>query len=293
MRTGRPPASPQERPVADYTIASPGFFNALGIPVVRGRPFGDQDRADSPGVVLINEAMAKRFWPGEDPLGQTISVSVGQYKGPRQIIGVVRDVRRAALSEEPRPEMYVPYAQHPDGYMFMIARVRSNPLGLAPLIRREVLTLDRDQPITQIRSMEQVVSDSGAQRRFYLLLLCLFAGLALLLAVVGVYGVVAYSVTQRVHEIGIRMALGARPLQIVRHVVGQGMIPTVVGAVIGVLAALALTRIMSSLLYQVSATDPAVFLFAAAALTAVALLAICIPAYRATKIDPVTALRQE
>jgi putative ABC transport system permease protein len=290
---GRAPTLPQERPVADYTIASPGFFGALRIPLMRGRPFNDQDSATSPGVVLINEAMATRFWPGEDPLGKTISVSIGQYKGQRQVVGIVADVRRAALSDEPRPEMYVPYAQHPEGFMFMVARTRSNAPGLAPLVRREVLALDRDQPITQIRTMEEVVSSSESKRRFNLLLLCLFAGLALVLSVVGIYGVVSYSITQRTREIGIRMALGSQPGQVVRLVVRQGMLPALLGIAFGLLAAYILTRIMSSMLYQISATDPLVFLLASGALTLVALLATYIPAYRAAKIDPAVALRQE
>ncbi len=290
---GRPPASPQDKPGADYTIASPGFFTALGIPAVRGRQFGDQDTATSPGVVMINEAMAKRYWPGEDPLGRTISVSVGKYTGQRQIVGIVADVRLTSLTEPPRPEMYVPYAQHPDGFMFMVARTSSNPLSFAPVIRREVLALDKDQPITEVRSMAQVVSDSQDRRRFNLILLSLFAGLAVVLTVVGVYGVVSYSITQRVHEIGVRTALGARPFQIVKLIVRQGMLPALIGIAIGLFGAFALTRMMSSMLYQVSPTDPVVFVVAAATLTAVALLAIYIPAQRATKIDPVRALREE
>jgi putative ABC transport system permease protein len=290
---GRPAASPQDRPGADYTIASPGFFAALGIRAVRGRQFGDEDTATSPGVVIINEAMAKRFWPGEDPLGRTISVSVGKYKGQRQIVGVVADVRLTSLTDQPRPEMYVPYAQHPDGFMFMVARTSSNPLAFAPVIRREVLALDKDQPITEVRSMEQVVSESQNRRRFNLILLSLFAGLAVVLTVVGVYGVVSYSITQRVHEIGVRTALGARPFQIVRLIVRQGMLPALLGIAIGLFGAFALTRMMASLLYQVSPTDPVVFVIAAATLTTVAFLAIYIPAQRATKIDPVRALREE
>lgn len=289
---GRPPTSPQDRPGADYTITSPGFFTTLGIPAVSGRLFSDQDTATSPSVVIINETMAKRFWPAQDPVGQTISVNVGQYKGQRQIVGVSRDVRLTALTEQPRPEMYVPYAQHPDGFLFLVARTRSNPLDLAPLIRREVLALDKDQPITDIRTMEQVVAESQERRVFNLTLHSLFAGLALVLTVVGVYGVVSYSVTQRVHEIGVRTALGASPSQIVRLVVKQGMLPALIGIVLGLLAAFALTRIMSSMLYQVSARDPVVFIFAASALTVVALLACYIPARRATKIDPVKALQE-
>jgi len=289
---GRPVGLPSERPSADYTIASPGFFTALGIPTLRGRAFSDQDTATSQGVVLINQAMAKRFWPDEDPIGQTISVSVGKYKGQRQIVGVVEDVRLTSLTDQPRPEMYVPYAQHPDGFMFMVARARSNPLGLVPFIRHEVLALDKDQPIAEIRSMEQVVSDSQAKRRFNLLLLCLFAGLALVLTVVGVYGVVSNSITQRVHEIGVRTALGARPGQILKLIIKQGMLPALIGIAMGLLAALAMTRLMSSMLYQISTTDPTVFVLAAVALTVVALLAIYVPAHRAAKIDAVQALRQ-
>jgi putative ABC transport system permease protein len=289
---GQPPPSPQDRPLADYTLATPGFFDALRIPIVRGRPFGDQDTATSPGVVLINEAMAKRYWPGEDPVGKAISVSVGQYKGRREVVGVVANVRREALSAEPRAEMYVPYAQHPERYVYMVVRARDNPLGLAQTVRSEILAVDKDQPVTKFRTMTQVVNDSESRRRFNLLLMCLFAVLALVLALVGIYGVVAYSVTQRVHEIGIRMALGARPGRVIRLIVRQGMLPVLVGAAGGLLAAYALTRVMASMLFGVSATDPAVFLSASVALLLVALLAIYLPARRATKIDPVTVLRQ-
>lgn len=289
---GQPPPSPQDRPLADYTLATPGFFDSLRIPVVRGRPFGEQDTATSPGVVLINEAMAKRYWPGEEAVGKTISVSMGQYKGQRQVVGVVSNVRREALSAEPRPEMYVPYAQHPERYIYMVVRARENPLGLAQTVRSEILAVDKDQPVTQVRTMTQVVNDSESRRRFNLLLMCLFAGLAFVLALVGIYGVVAYSVTQRAHEIGVRMALGARPGAVVGLIVRQGMLPALIGTVGGLLVAYALTRVMSSMLYGVSATDPAVFLCASGALLLVALLAIYLPARRITKIDPVTVLRQ-
>lgn len=289
---GQPPPSPRDSPLADYTLATPGFFDALRIPIMRGRPFGEQDTATSPGVVLINEAMAKRYWPGEEPVGKAISVSVGQYKGRREVVGVVSNVRREALSAEPRPEMYVPYAQHPERYVYMVVRARENPLGLAQTVRSEVLAVDKDQPVTKVRTMTQVVSDSESRRRFNLLLMCLFAGLALVLALVGIYGVVAYSVTQRAHEIGIRMALGATPGSVIRLIVRQGMIPVLVGTAGGLLAAYALTRVMSSMLFGVSASDPAVFLYASAAVLLVALLAIYLPARRTTKIDPMTVLRQ-
>lgn len=290
---GRPPTSAADRPTADYTIASSGFFTSLGIPLVRGRAFTEQDTEESPGVVIINQSLANRFWPNEDPLGKTISVSVGKYKGQRQVVGIVADVRLTSMTDAPRPEMYVPYAQHPDGFMFMVARTNSNPLALAPTIRREVLTLDKDQPITEIRTMDQVVASSQERRRFNLLLLSLFAGLSLVLTVVGVYGVVSYSVTQRVHEIGVRTALGASPAQIVKLIVKQAMLPALIGIAVGLLGAFALTRVMSGMLYQVTPHDPAVFLFAAGTLILVALLATFIPAQRATRIDPVGALRLE
>ena len=290
---GRPPTSTAEKPTADYTIASPGFFTSLGIPLLRGRNFTEQDTDQSPGVVIINQSLADRYWPNEDPLGKVISVAIGIYKGQRQVVGVASDVRLTSLTDPPRPEMYVPYAQHPDGYMFLVAKTSSNPLGLAPVIRREILNLDKDQPITEVRTMDQVVASSLERRRFNLLLLGLFAGLSLVLTVVGVYGVVSYSVTQRVHEIGVRTALGASPSQIVRLIVKQGMLPALIGIVVGLLGAFALTRVMAGMLYQVKPTDPAVFSFAAGVLILVALLATFIPARRATRIDPVGALRLE
>jgi putative ABC transport system permease protein len=289
---GRPVALASERPGADYTIASPGFFTTLGIPTLRGRAFNDQDTETSQSVALINQAMARRFWPDADPIGQTISVSVGKYKAQRQIVGVVGDVRLTALTDQPRPEMYVPLAQHPDGYMFMVARVRSNPLGIVSSVRHEVLALDKDQPITEIRSMDQVISDSQSKRRFNLLLLCLFAALALVLTVVGVYGVVSNSITQRVREIGVRAALGASPAQILKLIIRQGMLPALIGIATGLLGAFAVTRLMSSMLYQISTTDATVFVSATFALTVVALLAIYIPAHRAARIEVVQALRQ-
>lgn len=290
---GRPPASPAEMPAADYTIASPGYFTTLGIPILRGRNFTEQDTLQSPGVVLINERLANRYWPNEDPIGKMISVSVGQYRGQRQVIGIVANVRLTSLTQPPRAEMYVPYAQHPDGYLFLIARTNSDPLALAPVVRREVLAIDKDQPITKVRTMNQVVASSQERRTFNLLLLTLFAGLSLVLTIIGVYGVVSYSVSQRVHEIGVRTALGASPSHILRLVVKQGMLPALIGIALGLLGAYFATRVMSGLLYQVKPRDPVVFVFAAVVLTLVALLATFIPARRATRIDPVGALRLE
>jgi putative ABC transport system permease protein len=290
---GRPPTSPADKPTSDYTIASPGYFTTLGIPIMRGRNFTEQDTLEAPGVVIINEALANKYWPNEDPLGKTISVEVGRYKGQHQVVGIAANVRLTSLTDSPRPEMYVPYAQHPDGYLFLVAKTNSNPLALAPAVRRQVLAIDKDLPITEVRSMEEVIATSQEQRRFNLMLLSLFAGLSLVLTIVGVYGVVSYSVTQRVHEIGVRTALGASPAQIVRLVVKEGMLPALIGIVLGLMGAYFVTKVMSGMLYQVKPRDPEVFLFASGVLILVALLAAFIPAKRASRIDPVDALRLE
>lgn len=290
---GRPPTSPSDKPTSDYSIASPGFFTTLGIPIMRGRNFTEQDTLEAPGVVIINEALAAKHWPNEDPLGKMISVQVGTYKGQRQVVGIAANVRLTSLTEPPRPEMYVPYAQHPDGYLFLVARTNTNPLAVAPAVRREVLGIDKDLPVTDVRTMEEVVATSQERRRFNLMLLSLFAGLSLVLTIVGVYGVVSYSVTQRVHEIGVRTALGASPSQIVRLVVKEGMLPALIGIALGLIGAYFVTKVMSGMLYQVKPRDPVVFVFAAGVLILVALLATFIPAKRATRIDPVGALRLE
>jgi putative ABC transport system permease protein len=289
---GRPADKPQDRPMANYTIASPGYFKAMGIQVLRGRAFNDQDTPTSSHVVLINQAMAKHFWPNEDPLDKSISVTVGGYAGQRRIVGIVENVRSSSLEEEPRPELYVPYAQHSDGYMFLVTRSRGEPLSLAAAIRRQVLTVDKDQPITRILSMKQVVEHSEAQRQFVVVLLSLMAGLALILAIVGTYGVVAYSVAQRTFEIGIRMALGAKRGQVTGLIIRQEMLQVLVGIALGLGAALVLTRSVASMLYEVSATDPQVFLLSPVVIALVALLAIYIPAFKAMRLDPGVVLKQ-
>jgi putative ABC transport system permease protein len=289
---GHPVEKPQDRPIADYTIASPGYFKSMGIQVVRGRSFNDEDTPMSVPVVLVNQAMVKHFWPHEDPLDKTISVKVGNYERQRRVVGIVENVRSSSLEDEPRPEMYVPYAQHSDGYMFLVARYGGEPLSLAPAIRHEVLSVDKDQPITHIRSMEQVLQESEAQRRFVLLLLSLLAGLALILATVGTYGVVAYSVAQRTFEIGIRMALGAKRGQVTQLILKQEMLQVMAGIALGLGAALILTRSVSSLLYGVSATDLRVFLLSPVVLAFVALLAVYVPAFNATRLDPGAVLKE-
>ena len=292
------PAAAGDLPEVDYRVASPSYFQAMNIPLVRGRLFNwqdePQDRAGLPLVAIINEAMARRFWPGEDPIGKRIKWSGDLDQNPWwTIVGVVGNVRHFSLDMEPRPEVYRPYLVNPLTGPIIVVRAASNPENLIALVRNEVRALDGDVPISNISTMPQLVSRSVAPRRFSMLLLTIFSAVALLLAAVGIYGVMAYSVTQRTHEIGIRLALGAQTADVLKLVVGQGMALALMGVGIGVVGAFALTHLMSSLLYGVSTTDPLTFVVVSVLLTSVALLASYIPARKATKVDPMVALRYE
>jgi putative ABC transport system permease protein len=290
---GRPAPPPGERPTTNTRIITPDYIRAMGIPVLRGRAFDGRDVKDAPKVLLINEAFARKYFPGEDPLGKRVEVTVApDMLG--EIVGVVGDVKHRSLDREPDPECYVSFEQVPTSFMTLVVRTESNdPAALTASLREAVRQVDADIPLADVRTMEQVVSNSVAQRRFNTLLLGVFAALALVLSAVGIFGVVNYSVTQRTHEIGIRMALGAQTRDVLRMVVGQGMRLVLVGVAVGLAAAFALTRVMSSLLYGVSATDPVTFFGVALVLAAVALAACLIPARRAMKVDPMVALRYE
>jgi putative ABC transport system permease protein len=292
--------SPDEDTAANYQFTSPEYFRAMGIPLHRGRPFTEQDNSHSAPVTIINQAVARRFFRDEDPIGKHISIRSlipGQTKvGPvvsREIIGVVGDVRESGLAEETSFEVYVSYLQNPMQETNLVVHTSGEPSDLIAAVRSEVLAVDKDQPVSDIKTMGQVLSESVAGRRFNMLLLGLFAVVALILASVGIYGVISYSVTQRTHEIGLRMALGAGASDVIRLVVGQGMILTAAGIVIGLTAAFAVTRVMSSLLFAVSATDPMIFTVISLLLTGVALVASLVPARRAVKVDPMVALRHE
>jgi putative ABC transport system permease protein len=292
----RPPVPPGQEPLSYLRSVTPDYFRTLRIPILRGEGFKENYRMDSPGRIIINETMRQRFWPDEDPIGQHISIGMGvDDNEPKkwEIVGIVGDVRHTSLDIEPVPEMYVSHSQQSWDFLTLVVRSSSDPMALATPVRNEILAVDKDQPISSIQSMESMVSASVAQPRFYLLLLGIFAALALILAAVGIYGVLSYSVTQRMHEIGIRQALGAEPSDVIKLVVGQGMKLALTGVAIGLIGAFALTRLMSSLLYGVSATDPLTFAGLALLLTAVAMLASYIPARRATKVDPMIALRYE
>jgi putative ABC transport system permease protein len=286
---GRAPSSPGKFLEAHDRSISPGYFRTAGIPLLRGRAFTEGDGVDSAPVVIINETMANRFWPGEDALGKRIIAG----RTTREIVGIVGDVRHRRLDGDLTAEMYVPYPQNPYPDLGFVVRTGADQMSLAAAARNELRKIDLDQPITEITTLAQLRSRSVAQPRFNTMLLGLFAAIALALAAVGVYGVISYSVAQRTHEIGIRVALGARAGDVLRFVVGQGMTLVLIGIAVGLAASFALTRLMEGLLFGVRPTDPLTFIVIALLLSFVALLACWVPARRATKVDPMVALRCE
>jgi putative ABC transport system permease protein len=287
---GRPRPRAGEEPQADFRVATPGYFRTMRIPLLRGREFTEFDRPNSAPVVLINETMARRIFPGEDALGKRIIL----YGRPREVVGIVGSVRHHGFSREPRPEMILPHQQAQIGAgMTLVARGNAVPSVLAQSLTRAVHSVDAAQPVVRLLMMEEFLSDSVAQPRFTTFLLVGFAGLALLLALVGVYGVMSYTVSQRVREIGVRLAMGANPHEVVGMIVRQGMAPAAVGVVIGLCGAVAGAKLMSGLLFGISATDPLTFVAAAAALVLTALAATYAPAFRAARISPVTILKAE
>jgi len=295
---GRPLAAPNERPMTDFRSATPDYFRTMGIDLAAGRAFTTNDNADAPPVAVINETLARRYFGKENPIGKRIGLS--RPIDWREIVGVVHDVRNYGLASEVKPECYLPYLQNiPDylagsaSWMVMVVRTEADPLGYVTAIKEAVQKIDKDQPIASIKPMTAYLAQSVAQRRFNMLLLAIFAGLALLLAAVGIYGVISYSVAQRQREVGIRMALGARPGHVLLLIVRQGMRPALLGLVAGIFAAAVLTRYMRSLLFQVSTNDPLVFIGVALVLALVAAVACFLPARRAAYLDPVVTLRSE
>ena len=289
---GRPP-DPGESNIANVRAATPDYFRAMEIPLIGGRAFTEEDTFQAPAVTVINETLARRYWPGENPIGKRI-ISPARADGTlTTVVGMVGDVRNDGLDDEPKPELYFPYAQNRQTHLAIVVRTANYPAGLMAAVRREVWAVDKNLPLANLSTLEQLLDKTIAQRRFNLLLLGMFAGVALVLAAVGIYGVMSYAVTQRTHEIGVRMALGAQTSNVLRMVVGQGIRLALVGIAIGLGAALALTRLMASLLYEVSATDPLTFAVIALMLAAVALVACYVPARRATRVDPMLALRYE
>jgi putative ABC transport system permease protein len=265
----------------------------MGIPLLRGRNFTDQEASEAKHVVLISESLAERYFPGEDPLGKRITVPMSEKPVPTEIIGMVGDVRYDSLTDQAEPTVYLPHPELTYGFMTLIIRTDGDPAAMTPVVRDELRAMDSDQPVSDVRTMDQVMAETVSRPRFNTLLFGLFAGLATLLAGVGIFGVMNYSVTLRTRELGIRMALGAQPGKVLMLILRQGLLLTLIGIGIGLAGALALTRVISGLLFGVVATDPVTFAAIVLLLAAVSLVACYIPARRATKVDPVIALRYE
>ncbi len=277
---------------ANFTFVTPGYRSAMGVPLVDGRDFDSRDHAEATPVILVNQSLVRRHFGGESPIGERLRLGFSSI--PREIVGVVGDVRHDKLVRGGFPGIYVPFRQIPwDHRMSLAVRTSAAPAAVLPAVRQQIRSVDPRIPIHDVRDMGEILAEALAPQRFSTTLLAAFAALALVLAAVGIYGVVSYSVHQRTREIGVRVALGARSGDVVRMVLGQGMALVIAGVVLGFLGALALTRFVASLLYQVSARDPAIFAAVALVLAAVALAACYLPARRAAGVDPTLALRDE
>jgi putative ABC transport system permease protein len=287
------PARPGYEDHANVSTVSPDYFQTMGIPLLQGRDFAASDNADAPGVVIINRYLAQRYFPDQDPLGKR--VDMGFRSGTLlKIIGVAADERHDTLQADLHPGMYLPHAQAEKALpLILLLRSAADPATVASAVRQQVREVDATLPVYDVKTMNQVLSTALARPRFMTFQLAVFAAVAVLLAAIGIYGVMSYTVAQNRREIGIRMALGAQPRSVLKRVIGQGLILTFVGVGIGLAGALGLTRLMQSLLYGVTPTDPLTLVGVSALLVLVALLACYLPARRATKVDPLVALRYE
>jgi putative ABC transport system permease protein len=290
---GQPPFDSTQSPVADIRIIDSNYFRAMGIGLREGRVFSERDTADSTRVMIINETMAKRFWPNTSPIGHRVTMKDWGPPLTGEIVGVVADVKENGLDAATQPEIYWPYPQFPSPFNTLVVKTDVDPMSVVAAIKNQIWSVDRQQPIARIATMDQVIARSVADRRFNLLLFGSFAAVALLLAAVGVYGVISYTVSQRTHEIGVRMALGAKTADVSRLFIGQGLRLVIAGVAIGLGGAFALTRALKGLLFGVTATDPLTFIVIPLALIAVALAACWIPARRASKVNPLIALRHD
>jgi putative ABC transport system permease protein len=289
---GQPYVEGTAAPTVENRRITPEYPRLMGIPLLAGRPLADADRPGAPHVALINEAMARAHWPGENPVGKRFKPVWWQDRWIT-VVGVVADVRQHGLAREPEPEMYRPFVQDPTDALTLVVRTTAQPSVLASNLRAAVGAVDAEVPVSDVRTVREVVSRSVAAPRFTTVLLAVFAAVSLLLGAVGIYGVIAYGVVWRTHEIGVRMALGAQRADVLRMVVGQGLTLVAAGVVLGVGASLAGARVLESLLFGVSARDPLTFLAVPVLLAGVALLASYLPARRAARVDPMVALRGE
>jgi putative ABC transport system permease protein len=292
---GRPMAK-GDLPATEYRAAGLNYFRTMEIPLLRGRDFTARDDNKAPPVIIVNDAFARRFFPGEEVIGKHIKPGISTDEAPpalREIIGVVGNVKHLSLGAEPDPESYVPEAQLPFDSMAIVVRTKNDPRGILGAVQGEVRAMDKDLPVYNVKTLDEYLAASSAQPRFNTFLLAVFAGMALILTAVGLYGVMSYSVSQRTHEIGIRMALGAQQKDVLSIVVRQGMALTLAGVGAGLLGAYFITRLMSSLLFGISSTDPLTFIVISVLISLVALGACIVPARRATKVDPIVALRYE
>jgi putative ABC transport system permease protein len=293
------PPAPGQEPTSDYDYITPDYFHAMGIPLTQGREFSASDSNGAPPVAIISETVARRYWPHSSPIGSHLTIISREYSGesagtslPLQIVGVVKDVRGFDLWQ-PNPDIYVPFAQHPAPSVTLTVRTSVPPLSVMPAVRGAVAALDSEQPIERIETLDDMVSDTYGAIRFPMILVWIFAALALLLSAIGIFGVMSYTVSRRTQEMAIRMALGADGRQVLLLVLREGLGITLIGVAIGVVTALTLSRVMSDYVYGIKPTDPLTFAAAAGVLVMVALLASYLPARRATRVDPIVALRHE
>jgi predicted permease len=297
---GFPPVAPSQAPVANYFAITPGYFETMGMRLLHGRAISDGDVADTPLVAVVNQTLVDRYFPGQNPVGKRLEIGFSDPPRWREIVGIVADVRSAGLDQDTPVQVYVAYYQQPTMIGFaqpsaltVLARTTGNPAALGTPMRNAILHIDRSQPVYAVQPMTDIISVNVAQRRFSLILLAFFAGLAMFLAALGLYAVMSYVVAQRTAEIGIRMALGAQPAQVLRLVQRQGMLLVLIGLALGIGGGLLLTRLMASMLFHVTPADPLALIAGSVTLVAVSLLASYLPARRAARVDPLVALRCE
>ena len=287
---GRPAPQSGHPDVELIHHVSSGYFGTMGIPLFRGRDFAGQDNQSAPPVIVINEALARKYWGGQDPIGSRVKIGTGS---PFTVVGIVGDVRQEGLDRPPIPELYVSHLQSPTPWMLPVVRTVESPMVLISAIKQEVHTLDPNIPVENLRTMNQVLADKVAPFRYAMIVMAILAGVALVLAAIGIYGVISYSVSQRTREIGVRMALGGRPRDMLKMVLGQGMVLLLSGWSLGLMLALGLTRLIASQLFGVAPTDLPTFVLVSVLLGLIAVSACYFPARRAARVDPIVALRHE